>query len=290
MIKRITMKKKILLIDGNCVLFRMFFGLPNRILDSSGKPIHAVVGFIGTLLKITDIFKPTHLLVVFDTETSLYRKIINPDYKNNRIKDWSVYPLNKNPFAQLPYILRSLDFLNWKYYEALNVEADDIIAAYTRKYTNNNEIIIVSNDSDLMQLIGGNVKLYYPYGKKSVLYTKIEIEKKYGIKPEMIPDFKALVGDKTDNIKGVAGIGEKTAKNLLLNFGKIENILTKLDNVKPEGLKIKIYKNKELILKNLSIIKLEKDMELPYQLDDFKIINTLYRWKTMEILREINII
>jgi len=284
------MKNKILLIDGSCILFRMFFGLPNRIVDSNGNPIHAVVGFVGTLLKITDIFKPTHLLVVFDTETSLSRKEIDPDYKSDRIKDWSVYTPDKNPFTQMPYILQSLNFLNWKYCEASNVEADDIIAAYARKCTDDSEIIIVSNDSDLMQLIGGNVKLYYPYGKKSILYTKVEVEKKYGIGPEMIPDFKALVGDKSDNIKGIAGIGGKTARNLIVNFGKIENILAELDNVKPEGLKIKIQANKELLLRNLSIIRLEKDTELPYRLTDFKIVNTSRKWRTMEILRETNVI
>lgn len=284
------MRNKILLIDGSCLLFRMFFGLPGRIVDLNGNPIHAVVGFVGTLLKITEIFKPSHLLVVFDTETSLSRKEIDSDYKNNRIKDWSNYPSDKNPYTQLPNIFQALNFLNWKFYEVPNVEADDIIAAYVRRCVGDDEIIIVSNDSDLMQLIGGNIKLYYPYGKRSTLYTEIEVEKKYGIKPEMIPDFKALVGDRTDNIRGVNGIGGKTARNLLVNFGKIEDILADLNNVRPEGLKMKIQSNRELLLKNLSIIRLEKDMELPYQMTDLKIANTLCKRKTMEILREINII
>lgn len=284
------MKNKILLVDGSCILFRMFFGLPSRITDLNGNSIHAVVGFIGSLLKIVALFEPTHILVVFDTETSLSRKEIEPNYKGNRVIDWSEYPEDKNPFIQLPFILQALDSLNWKHCEALNIEADDVIAAYARKYGEVDEVFIVSNDSDLMQLVGGNVKLYYPNGKKSVLYTEVEIREKYGIGPEMIPDYKSLVGDKTDNIKGVAGIGEKTAVNLLGKFGKIENILAELDNIGPESLKIKLQNNKELLLRNLSLISLTKGMGTCLEMDDFQINSDSWKRKTMGILKEIDVI
>lgn len=284
------MKNKILLVDGSCLLFRMFFGLPSRITDLSGNSIHAVVGFVGSLLKIVALFEPTHILVVFDTETSLFRKETESDYKGNRVIDWSEYPEDKNPFVQLPFILQALDALNWKYYEALNIEADDVIAAYARKYGEVDEVFIVSNDSDLMQLVGGSVKLYYPNGKKSVLYTEVEIREKYGIGPEIIPDYKSLVGDKTDNIRGVAGIGEKTAMNLLKKFGNIKNILTELDNISPESLKIRLQNNKELLLKNLSLISLTKEIEVYLEMDDFQIGSDSWKRKTMEVLKEIDII
>jgi len=140
-----------------------------------------------------------------------------------------------------------------------------------------------------MQLVDGDIKLFYPHGKKSILYTGKEVENKYGIKSKTIPDFKSLVGDKTDNIKGIAGIGEKTAKRLLFNFGSIESMLNNLNEVNPESLRVKIEKNQELLFKNLSIIKLDKDMDLPFNLEKFR-ITTSYKKKTMEILREVGIV
>jgi DNA polymerase-1 len=284
------MKHKIILVDGHCALFRMFFGLPARIVDLNGNPIHAVVGFVGTLLRVAAMFEPTHLLVVFDTETESPRKEIDSNYKINRIKDWSILSPDKNPFTQLPYIQQSLDYLKWRHCEVLGVEADDVIAAYVRKYQVEHEIIVVSNDSDLLQLVGGNVKLYYPHGKKSILYTDGEVKNKFGVEPNLVPDFKALVGDTTDNIKGIVGIGKKTAQKLLASFGGIERILLEIDNINPKRLGTKIKENKELLLRNLSIIKLDKEIEFPFQVADFQITNESWRNKTMEIMKEIGLL
>lgn len=173
--------KRIILIDGHNLLFRMFYGIPASIRNSKGKDIKGLIGFIGSLKKLVDQFKPYSLYVIFDSETSKNSNLaIDKEYKSNRI-DYSSICEEENPFSQLPLIKKALKYLNISYLEVENNEADNFICSIVSKPTNEYQYIIVSTDTDFIQLIDNNVFLYVPRGKKSILYKRKEVIKKYSV-------------------------------------------------------------------------------------------------------------
>jgi len=279
--------RTILLVDGHNILFRSFFGIPAEIPGKDGKTIHGVLGFIGTLLKILNRFKPSYLLIAFDSESGSFRQENDQEYKKNRILDWST--MSKNPFSQLFGIYKAIEFLSWKYCEVADFEADDILAAYVNKYKNEYKIILVSTDSDLLQLVDKNVYLFYPRGKMSVLYDRQEVFNKYGVSPESIPELKAIVGDKSDNIQGIPGVGIKTAQRILNQYKDIENLYKRINSL-PEKIRMKIFGYKDLVFKNLKLIRLNQEVKLPFNLENLKTDPKTWKFKTMQVLKEIDLI
>jgi DNA polymerase-1 len=279
-------ENEIILVDGHSLLFKAFFGIPARIIGTDNKPIHGVLGFIGILLKVVASFEPKYLLVVFDSEKGSFRQEIDSNYKKDRIQDWSELPNEENPFSQLSGIKKSLDYLNWKHCEVAGVEADDVLAAYTRKYHKSHHLVIVSTDSDLLQLVNENVKVFHPHGKKSVLYTPDKVQEKLGVEPTLIPDIKALMGDKTDSIQGIPGVGIKTAQKLISQFGHIEDLYEQTSAIKPAQLQNKVVDNRALVMKNVTMIRLNQSVNLPFELDTLRIGKDSWTKKTMYILRE----
>ncbi len=274
--------KRIVLIDGHNLLFRMFYGIPAPIKNSKGKDIRGLIGFVGSLKKIVDEFRPYSLYVIFDSETSKNSNLeIDKEYKANRI-DYSNIALEENPFSQLSLIKKSLDYLNIAYLEVENNEADDFIASIVSKPTNEYQYIIVSTDSDFLQLVDNNILLYVPRGKKSILYNKEEVIKKYNVTPEKYAIFKALVGDKSDNIKGVKGIGNITAAKIL-KYNSIQEFILNNPNLRFSNI---LISSKELIIKNQRLIEMNKFI------DTSKIIfkelsDTIYNSKTYEVVESI---
>ena len=166
--------KKVVLIDGHNLLFRMFYGIPNSIKNTKGKEIKGLIGFIGSLKKIANTFKPFSLIVIFDSETSKNTNLlIDSNYKGNRVNYENV-PEEDNPFSELPLIKKALEYLKIAYLEVENEEADDYIASLVSKKTQF-QYIIVSTDKDFLQLVNKNTFLYVPRGKKSILYNEEEI-------------------------------------------------------------------------------------------------------------------
>lgn len=274
--------KKIILIDGHNLLFRMFYGIPAPIRNSKGKDIRGLIGFIGSLKKLVDEFKPYSLYVIFDSETSKNSNlVIDPEYKTNRI-DYSNIPEEENPFSQLPLIKKALKYLNIAYLEIENNETDDFIASIVSKSTNEYQYIIVSTDSDFIQLVDDNVLLYVPRGKKSILYNEEEVIKKYNIAPEKYVIFKSLVGDKADNIKGVKGIGNITAAKIL----KYNSIQEFIENNPASRFSNMLLSSKELIIKNQKVIELNKFINTSKIIFD-ELSNIIYISKTYEIIENI---
>lgn len=274
--------KKIVLIDGHNMLFRMFYGIPTPIKNSKGKDIRGLIGFIGSLKKIIDEFKPYSLYVIFDSETSRNSNLeIDREYKANRI-DYSNIAEEENPFSQLLLIKKALDYLDISYLEVENDETDDLIASIVSKPTNEYQYIIVSTDSDFIQLIDKNVFLYVPRGKKSILYNKEEIIKKYNIIPEKYVIFKALVGDKSDNIKGVKGIGNITAAKIL-KYKSIQEFI--LNNPDSRFSNI-LLSNKALIIKNQKLIEMNKFLDTS-EIVFKELFNTISNYKTYEVIESI---
>lgn len=274
--------KKVVLIDGHNLLFRMFYGIPAPIKNSKGKDIRGLIGFIGSLKKIADEFKPYSLYVIFDSETSRNsNSLIDQEYKANRI-DYSIIPEEENPFSQLPLIKKALKYLNIAYLEVENNEADDFIASIVSKNMNEYQYIIVSTDSDFIQLISDNVFLYVSRGKKSILYNKDEVIKKYNITPEKFAIFKSLVGDKSDNIRGISGIGNITAAKIL-KYNSIQEFIENNPNSKFSNI---LISSKELIIKNQKLIELNKFINTSKIIFD-ELSKVIYTSKTYEIIENI---
>lgn len=155
---------KIILVDGHNLLFRMFYGIPSSIKNSKGKEIRGLIGFIGSLKKIIDKFQPLSLIVIFDSETSRTSNLkIDNHYKGNR-EDYTNVIEENNPFTQLPLIKKALDFLNIFYMEIENYEADDCIASIVSNEAWEYQYVIVSTDSDFLQLVNRFTHLYVPKG------------------------------------------------------------------------------------------------------------------------------
>lgn len=280
------MGHKLLLIDGHNLLFRTFYGIPARIPGKDGYSIHGVVGFIGTLLKTLTRFAPTHLAVIFDSETGSFRHEADEKYKGDRL---AAQAERDDPFSQLPLIYRTLDHLGWKHTDTPGFEADDVIAAYAQRFGGEIDVLILSTDSDLLQLIGPGVSVYYPSGKASMLYGPAEVVAKYGVTPQNIPDLKALTGDHSDNLVGVPGIGPKTACSLIQRFGGVTAIYQQIDAIERELLRNKLLAHREQVLHNLAMIRLDQQVSLPFELDELATAPQSWQGKTMGILREAGI-
>ena len=284
------MKKKILLIDGCNLLFQMFFGMPAHIYNDQGIGIWGVLGFVGALLKIIRQVNPTHVAVLFDGEHENERTSIDSNYKANRI-DYDNVAEEENPFSQLPYIYNALEFMNIAFAETVNCEADDWIASYVHVYGKGNdctnEIIISSFDSDFFQLISDNISILRYRGDKSVLCTPAYSQEKFGIHPCQYADFKSLTGDTADNIPGAKKVGPKTASALIGEFGSLENLLQNADSIKKPSIRESIKSDRERLLRNYELIKLEAKNDIPFQLDEMEYTDTGIT--TTEVLKGIGL-
>ena len=259
---------KLLLIDGHNLLFKAFFGVPEQLL-SNGFPVQGITGFIGMTVKIIRYVNPTHVLVVFDPEETPSRTEAYPQYKSNR-KDYGGLPDNENPFSQLAGIKKALEKIGIKHCEQPGFEADDLIASYASP--NDIQAVIVSTDTDFFQLVNETTAVYHYHGKNSVWYNIGEVVKKYGFHPSRYLEYKALVGDKSDTISGVRGIGPKTALKVLQN----ERPLT------PEEQAV-FERNKELIRLNCSV-------SLPYQMEELVYNNRLEMFGIGAILKNAGVL
>lgn len=262
-----TDMNRLLLVDGSNLLFQMFFGMPARIVNGQGKAIQGTLGFVGALLKIIRRVEPTHMAVFFDGQHKNDRVDLNPDYKANR-KDYSEVPEEENPFSQIGDVYDALDYMGIRHMETTICETDDMIAGYALSYGHEMEVIISSFDSDFFQLITDKVSVLRYRGEKTVICTPEYIKEKFGIAPAQYADFKSLTGDTADNIKGADKVGAKTAASLINEFGTLENILAKAENIKKPSIKVSIIKNAERLKMNYKLIRLENMAELPFSMQE----------------------
>jgi len=252
--------KKLVLIDGNSIAYRAFFALP---LLNNDKGIHtnAVYGFTMMLTKILEEEKPTHILVAFDAGKTTFRHKTFTEYKGGRQKT----PPELS--EQFPFIRELLKAYGIAQYELENFEADDIIGTLSLLAEGEDfEVKVISGDKDLTQL--SSEKTTVSITKKGITdteeYTPAHILEKYGITPERIIDMKGLMGDSSDNIPGVPGVGEKTALKLLKEFGSLEDLLESIDKVSGKKLKEKLeeFKDQALMSKELATIMREAPVDI----------------------------
>ena len=257
--------KKILLVDGSSILFRAFYALPH-FTTTSNVPTSAVYGFLRMLIRIIKDEKPDYLAVAFDKKTLTFRHIEFKEYKAQRPK------MPDELSIQFDIIREILDAFDIKHFEVDGFEADDVIATFVEQLkTRDINISILSSDFDLAQLIDENVELISP--KKGV--TKIEkIDKEkfiqeYGFEPTSVPDYKALLGDPSDNIEGIKGIGGKTATKIIQEFKNVENLLNDKEMCEKYG----IIGNEDKILQNKSLCVLVRNVPFAFELESLKISN-----------------
>ncbi|MGM7682515.1 DNA polymerase I [Cytobacillus sp. Hm23] len=261
-------KNKLVLIDGNSIAYRAFFALP---LLSNNKGIHtnAIYGFTMMLNKIIDEEKPTHILVAFDAGKTTFRHETYSEYKGGRQKT----PPELS--EQFPFIRELLDAYQITRYELENYEADDIIGTLSKQAEQDGfNVKVITGDKDLTQLSTSNVTVNIT--RKGITdvdaYTPEFIAEKYGIKPAQIIDLKGLMGDSSDNIPGVPGVGEKTALKLLKEFGTVEQVLASIDQVSGKKLKEKLTDHRELAVlsKELATINCEAPLSITVNDANFK--------------------
>lgn len=253
------MAKKILLLDGNSLAYRAFFALP-LLTNEHGIHTNAVYGFTMMLQKIVEEEQPTHMIVAFDAGKTTFRHETFKEYKGGRQKT----PPELS--EQFPYLRKLIDAYRIKRYELPNYEADDIIGTLSLEAEQaGDRVIVVSGDKDLTQLASPSTTVYIT--RKGITdiekYTVDHIQEKYGLSPLQIIDMKGLMGDASDNIPGVPGVGEKTALKLLAAYGSVEGVYKAIDEQKGK-LKEKLVANEELayISKQLATIERNAPIEI----------------------------
>lgn len=250
---------KIILLDGNSLSYRAFYAMP-ALQNKSGLYTNSIYGFTLMLERMLEDIKPKYALVAFDKGKQTFRHKTYQDYKGTRDKTPSEL------VEQFGYVRELLDSYGIKYEEHFDYEADDIIGSYAKLAEKAGlEVIIISGDKDLTQLASDNITIYYTRRGVTEVdhYTPEFINEKYGLSPEQIIDMKGLMGDKSDNIPGIAGIGEKTAIKLLAEYKTVENVLDNIDNISGKKLKERLAEGKEdaLLSKELATIFTEVPVE-----------------------------
>lgn len=260
--------EKLVLIDGNSLSFRAFFALP-LLTNKAGVYTNAIYGFTMILDKIIKEEAPTHFMVAFDAGKTTFRNNMYSEYKGGREKTPDELR------SQLPYIRQLVESYHIKHYELENYEADDIIGTLSKQADEKNlKTIIITGDRDLTQLASENVTIYYT--KKGVTdidhYTPDFIAEKYdGLVPNQIIDMKGLMGDKSDNIPGVPGIGEKTAIKLLKQYETVEGVYQNIDELKTSKMKEKLIDKEDNAKLSKELATINRDSPIEVSIEDLKL-------------------
>lgn len=274
---------KLVLIDGNAILHRAYHALPPNLTTDSGQPINAVYGFISMLLRVIADLKPTHVAVAFDTAKPTFRHVEYVGYQAHRPRTDSELS------SQFEIAYKVLDAMNIPIYKLAGFEADDVIGTISNQVKGIDEVIIVTGDRDILQLVDDkkNIKLYMPVRglTDAKLYGEKETFERMGVKPNQIIDYKALVGDPSDNYPGVTGIGPKTANSLIEKYGDVDNIYKHLGDI-PERTSKKLAEGAEAAGVSRKLATIVKDVPITFKIEDAS------RWdvdshKTLELFSEI---
>lgn len=258
--------KKLILIDGSNIMFRAYYGTAysgNLMQNSKGQYTNAVFGFVNMINSVLrEDF--THILVAFDKGKQTFRHELFEDYKGGRKSMPDEFR------SQIHLIKESLDVLGVKQREIALIEADDIIGTYSKVYYDDfDEIEIISNDKDLLQLLNDKVSMRSSKKgmKDYVSYTPELLKEKMNVRPDQITDLKGLMGDASDNLPGIPGVGEKTAVKLLAEYKTLESVLDARDELKGKlGERVREHYNDAILCKEIATIK--TDVDLHFKLDD----------------------
>lgn len=289
--------KKITIVDGNSLMFRAYYATAytgNLMQNSQGLYTNAIFGFVNMMNSLIESKDIEYLFVAFDAGKETFRHKEYSEYKETRSK------LPDELRMQIPYVKEYLDVLNIKRHEALNYEADDLIASLAQKvYKEFDQINIVTGDKDLLQLVNEKTKVYLTRsGVKDLDENNVEnFLEKHDITPEQVPDYKGLVGDPSDNLPGIRGVGDKTAKKLLTKYNSIEGIYKNIEDLKGK-LKERFVEGEEIASKCKYLATLSYEAEIPFEtkelyfdyLDNSELIEFYKRLEFNSLLRRVDIV
>lgn len=272
-------KEKIVLIDSNNIAYRAFFALPDTITTSSGIITNAVLGFTNMILKLAEDLRPDTIICAFDSKTPTFRHKMFDQYKIHRKK------MPDELIHQIPLIKQVMEAFNIVCIEKDGMEADDILASLaktaSKTYT---QTIIVTGDKDMLQMVSDDIKVLST--KRSItdtiVYDGDGVEKKLGVRPDKVKDLLALMGDSSDNIPGVPGIGPKTAVKLIKQFGSMESIFESIESIKSPKLKSLLLENREIASTSKKLTTLKDDIKI-----DPGLIENSFRNLDLEKVKEI---
>ena len=281
----------LVLIDAYSQIFRSFFAI-RQLTTSKGEPVNALFVFTRLLLDLAKKYPSKRGAMLFDCGKVEFRLKLNPEYKANRP------PMPDELKTQMPWIKEMAEAFGWPLVSCPDYEADDLAGAFALA-EKSDDVRIVSADKDLSQLVDDRIKLVSPgHGNTGAFVERgvAEVKEKFGVPPELIPDYLALVGDSSDNIPGVPGIGPKSAAEILNSFGKIETWLDDPQKITIEKYRKKLEGQNELLRKNLGLVRLR--CEVPPELtapdtlvrrepDYAKIAGLCRRFEFNKILREL---
>ena len=267
------MDKKIVLIDGHSILFRAFYGLPD-LTTSKGEHTNAILGFLNILYKIIDEEKPQYLAVAFDTHHPTFRHNMYTEYKGTR------KPMPEELREQVPVMKDVLRAMNVLVIEKPGFEADDVLGTLATQAEKDGYIVsLVSGDRDLLQLASNKIKIRIPKTKRTGTeiedYLADDVQDKYKVTPKQFIDLKGLMGDTSDNIPGVPGVGPKTAEKLIVQYQSIENLYEHIDELKPSKVTSSLIENKEQAFLSKELATICTDCELEFRIEE-AVLDNMY--------------
>ena len=270
-------RKRVFLVDGNSYLYRAFYATPH-LSNSKGMPTNAVYAFISMIKKLMTAESPDRLVIVFDSKAPSFREEISKAYKAQRP------PMPDNLSTQIPYVKKVIEAMGIPILEMEGFEADDIIGTIVsglRGY-DDLETYIVTSDKDMVQLLSEKVFIYD--SMKNQLIGMKEAEEKFGVKPSLMVDYLALCGDTSDNIPGVPGIGDKTARELINSIGSVDAIYENIQEVKKPSVREKLMAGKDLAAMSRQLATIRLDVPVDVSLSslenreqDFQELRRIYR-------------
>ncbi|MBN2186164.1 MAG: DNA polymerase I [Dehalococcoidia bacterium] len=279
-------KPLLLLFDGNALVHRAFHALPPLTVSKTGEIVNAVYGFAATLLKVLAEFKPAHWVVAFDRPAPTFRHEKFAEYKAQR-------PATPDELkGQIKRVHQLVETFHIPIFEIDGFEADDILGTLSKQATEQGiQTIIVSGDNDMLQAVSPEVKALVPRRAftDTVLYDEEAVHQKYGIKPGQLTDFKALVGDASDNIPGVPGIGEKTAAKLIQQFDSIEGIYGHIEDITPGKLQTVLRQYQSRAFQNKELVTIVRDVPINLNLETCQ-VSRYNRDEVVGLFRELEFI
>ncbi|NBB76209.1 MAG: DNA polymerase I, partial [Bacteroidetes bacterium] len=252
----------IYVIDGSAYIYRAYHAIA-PLTNSKGLPTNAVYGFVNMLRKLINEKRPEYVCVAFDSRGPVFRHELYSDYKANRP------PMPEDLVPQIPYIKSLINGFNIVLLEEQQYEADDIIASLAVQMgEKGHDVVIVSGDKDLLQLVTDKVVMWDPM--KDQKMTPEIVEEKYGVRITQLLDYFALIGDSSDNVPGVPGIGPKTATRLISEYGSLDGIYESIDSMKKSKMKERLIEHRDGAYLSRELIRLREDLKIAETIEDLR--------------------
>jgi DNA polymerase-1 len=255
-------RSKLFLIDGSSYIYRAFYAI-RHLSNSKGLPTNATFGFVQMLLRVLKEHRPDYLAVTFDSKAPTFRTEVYKEYKANR----PAMPESLTP--QIPYIKKIIEGYRIALLEREGYEADDLIGTVAKRLESEVDVVIVTGDKDLLQLVSDRIQVYDSMKEKR--FGVEEVIERFGVSPEQVVEVMGLAGDAIDNIPGIPGIGEKTAIQLIKTYGSIDNLLTHVEEIPQKKLKENLKTHGDLARLSRKLATIHTDVPVHSQLKDFSL-------------------